>query len=75
MQSRWIVLVWLTAPASVGSILTDGGTRCHVLGIDRKSGNCAGIIIPYHHAGSNHIRDYRSRRAHPDLEYAAGNLK
>jgi predicted P-loop ATPase len=44
--------------------------------IGRKSGNYAGIIIPYHHPGSDHIRDYRLRRDQPDLEYdSAGNLK
>ena len=44
--------------------------------VGRKSGNYAGIIIPYHHPGSDHIREYRLRRDQPDLEYdSAGNLK
>jgi hypothetical protein len=44
--------------------------------IRRKSGDCAGILIPYFLPGSDQIREYRLRRVHPDLECdAAGNLK
>ena len=44
--------------------------------VGRKNGNYAGILIPYLHPESGHIRDYRLRRDHPDLEYdSAGNLK
>jgi hypothetical protein len=44
--------------------------------VGRKSGNYAGIIIPYFRPGANGIREYRLRRDHPDMEYdSAGNLK
>jgi hypothetical protein len=52
----------------------DSFTGAEVIG--RKSGNYAGILIPYFHPGSDHVREYRLRRDQPDLEYdAAGNLK
>lgn len=42
--------------------------------IGRKSGNYAGILIPYLRPGSRQLRDYRLRRDQPDLEYdAAGS--
>jgi hypothetical protein len=35
-----------------------------------------GIIIPYFRLGTDHVREYRLRRDHPDMEYdSAGNLK
>lgn len=44
--------------------------------VGRKGGNHGGIIIPYFHPSSNHVREYRLRRDHPDLEYdSAGSLK
>jgi hypothetical protein len=71
LESRWIdpALADRAGLRRVNS-LTGGEV------IGRKSGNYAGIIIPYHHPGSDHIRDYRLRRDHPDLEYdSTGNLK
>lgn len=42
----------------------------------RRSGGYSGILIPCFRAGSDHVREYRLRRDHPDLEYdSAGNLK
>src|SRR5215472_5289289 len=44
--------------------------------IGRKTGNYAGIVIPYFYPGSDRIREYRLRRDQPDLEYdLGGNLK
>jgi len=44
--------------------------------IGRKSGNYAGILIPYFRPGELQVREYRLRRDQPDLEYdSAGNLK
>jgi hypothetical protein len=44
--------------------------------VGRRGGNHAGIVIPYFLPGSNHVREYRLRRDHPDLEYdTSGNLK
>jgi len=44
--------------------------------VGRRSGNHAGIVIPYFHPGSHRVREYRLRRDHPDLEYdSTGNLK
>jgi hypothetical protein len=52
----------------------DSLTGAEIIG--RKSGNYAGILIPYFRPGSRQLRDYRLRRDQPDLEYdAAGNLK
>ena len=71
LESRWIDRA-LADRAGLRRV--DSLTGGEVIG--RKSGNYAGIIIPYHHPGSDHIRDYRLRRDHPDLEYdSAGNLK
>ena len=71
MESRWIDRA-LADRAGLRRV--DSLTGGEVIG--RKSGNYAGIIIPYHHPGSDHIRDYRLRRDQPDLEYdSAGNLK
>ena len=71
MKSRWI------EPA----LAERACQRCvHALAggeiIRRKSGDYAGILIPYCLPGSDQIREYRLRRDHPDLECdAAGNLK
>ena len=37
--------------------------------IGRRSGNYAGIIIQYFRPGELEIREYRTRRDQPDLEY------
>jgi uncharacterized protein DUF3854 len=71
LESHWIDR---TLADRAGLRRVDSLTGSEVIG--RKSGNYAGIIIPYHHPDSAHIRDYRLRRDHPDLEYdSAGNLK
>jgi hypothetical protein len=71
LESRWIDR---TLADRAGLRRVDSLTGGEVIG--RKSGNYAGIIIPYHHPGSDHIRDYRLRRDQPDLEYdSGGNLK
>ena len=44
--------------------------------VERKGGNFAGIIISYFRPGADHVREYRLRRDHPDMEYdSAGHLK
>jgi predicted P-loop ATPase len=71
LESRWIDRA-LADRAGLRRV--DSLTGGEVIG--RKSGNYAGIVIPYRHPGSDHIRDYRLRRDQPDLEYdSAGNLK
>ena len=51
----------------------DSLTGAEIVG--RKSGNYAGILIPYLRPGSDHVREYRLRRDHPEMEYdASGNL-
>jgi predicted P-loop ATPase len=71
LQARWI------DPAladQAGLRRVDSLTGGEVVG--RKSGNYAGILIPYFRPGSNQVREYRLRRDHPDLEYdSSGNLK
>jgi len=43
--------------------------------VGRKSGNYAGIVIPYYSPGSDCVREYRLRRDQPDFEYDSdGNL-
>ncbi len=44
--------------------------------VGRKSGNYAGVVIPYFRPGSDLVREYRLRRDHPEMEYdSGGNLK
>ena len=44
--------------------------------VGRKNGNYAGILIPYFHPGSDHVREYWSRRDQPDFEFdSTENLK
>jgi hypothetical protein len=52
----------------------DSTTGAQVVG--RRAGNYAGILIPYFHPGSYHVREYGLRRDQPDYEYdSAGKLK
>jgi len=71
LESRWI-----DRPLADRARLrrADSLTGGEVIG--RKSGNYAGILIPYFHPGSYRLREYRLRRDQPDFEYdSAGNLK
>jgi hypothetical protein len=44
--------------------------------VGRRSGNYAGILIPYFVPGGDSVREYRLRRDHPEMEYdSSGNLK
>ena len=40
--------------------------------VGRRGGDYAGIAIPYFAPGSNHVREYRLRRDHPELEVEPG---
>ena len=71
LAARWIDRV-AAEPAQLRRV--DSLTGGEIVG--RRNGNCAGILIPYFHPGSNRVRDYRLRRDQPDLEYdSAGQLK
>ena len=71
MESRWIDR---DLADSAGLRRVDPLTGGEIIG--RKSGDYAGILIPYYRPGSDRIREYRLRRDHPDLQYdSAGNLK
>jgi hypothetical protein len=71
LERRWIDR-GLAARAQLRRV--NSLTGAEVIG--RKSGDYAGLVIPYFHPESNRVRDYRLRRDHPDLEYDfAGNLK
>lgn len=71
LEARWIDRV-LADRAGLRRV--DSLTGGEIIG--RKSGNYAGIVIPYFCPGELHVREYRLRRDQPDLEYdAAGNLK
>jgi hypothetical protein len=52
----------------------DSWTGAQLVG--RKGGDYAGIAIPYFAPGDRHVREYRLRRDHPDLEAdSSGQLK
>jgi predicted P-loop ATPase len=71
LEGRWIDRALAD---QAGLKRADSLTGGEVVG--RKSGNYAGILIPYFRPGSNQVRDYRLRRDQPDLEYdSEGNLK
>jgi predicted P-loop ATPase len=71
LESRWIDR---TIAIRAGLRRVDSLTGGEIIG--RKSGHYSGILIPYFHPGSDHIREYRLRRDQPDLEYdSSGNLK
>jgi hypothetical protein len=71
LEARWIDH---SLALQAGLRRVESLTGAEIVG--RKSGNYAGIVIPYFHPGSNQVREYRLRRDHPDLEYdSAGNLK
>jgi hypothetical protein len=71
LETRWIDRA-LAEHAGLHRV--DSLTGGEIIG--RKSGNYAGILIPYFRPGSRQIRDSRLRRDQPDLEYdSAGNLK
>lgn len=71
LEARWIDS---TMAFRAGLRRVDSLTGAEIVG--RKSGNYAGILIPYVHPGSDQVREYRSSRDHPDFEYDyAGNLR
>ena len=71
MEARWIDC-GLADRAGLRRV--DSLTGGEIIG--RKSGNYAGIVIPYFRPGEGHVREYRLRRDQPDLEYdSSGNLK
>jgi hypothetical protein len=71
LEARWIDRV-LADRAGLRRV--DSLTGAEIIG--RKSGNYAGILIPYFRPGDGHVREYRLRRDQPDFEYdSAGNLK
>ncbi len=71
LEARWIDR---ELADRAGLRRVDSLTGSEIVG--RKSGNYAGIIIPYFRPGANGIREYRLRRDHPDIEYdSSGNLK
>jgi hypothetical protein len=71
LESRWIDRA-LADRAGLRRV--DSLTGSEIIG--RRSGDYAGIIIPYFRPGSSDVREYRLCRDQPDLEYdAAGNLR
>ena len=71
MEARWIDHA-LADRAGLRRV--DSLTGGEIIG--RRSGNYAGILIPYFRPGEVEVREYRLRRDQPDLEYdSAGNLK
>lgn len=71
LEARWIDRA---VADRAGLRRVDSLTGGEIIG--RKSGNYAGILIPYFRPGELHVREYRLRRDQPDLEYdSAGNLK
>jgi predicted P-loop ATPase len=71
LEARWITPEF-AARAQLRRV--DSATGAATVG--RKSGNYAGMLIPYVQPGSERVREFRLRRDHPELEYdSAGNLK
>jgi len=67
---------WISRDLAESALLrrVDSLTGGQIVG--RKGGDYAGIAIPYFAPGSPHIREYRLRRDHPDLEADSnGELK
>jgi hypothetical protein len=71
LEARWIDRT-LAIQARFRRV--DSITGAEIVG--RKGGNYSGMVIPYFRPGSDHVREHRLRRDHPDLESdSAGNLK
>ena len=71
LEARWVDHALVDR---AGLRRVDSLTGGEVIG--RKTGNNAGIVIPYRRPGSDQVRDYRLRRDQPDLEYdSSGNVK
>jgi predicted P-loop ATPase len=71
LESRWIDR---ELADRAGLRRVDSLTGGDIVG--RRSGNYAGILIPYFMPGGNSVREYRLRRDHPDMEYdSAGHLR
>ena len=71
LEARWIDR---TLAIQAGFRRVDSITAAEIVG--RKGGNYSGIVIPYFRPGSDHVREHRLRRDHPDLESdSVGNLK
>jgi len=71
LESRWV-----DRPLAQSAFLrrVDSWTGAQLVG--RKGGDYAGIAIPYFAPGDRHVREYRLRRDHPDLEAdSSGQLK
>ena len=71
LESRWV-----DRPLAESAFLrrVDSWTGAQLVG--RKGGDYAGIAIPYFAPGDRHVREYRLRRDHPDLEAdSSGQLK
>lgn len=71
LESRWI-----DKQSAESAFLrrVDSFTGSQLVG--RKTGDYSGIAIPYFAPGSSHVREYRLRRDHPDLEAdPSGELK
>ena len=67
LESRWIDS---DTARRAGLRRVDSLTGGEIVG-RKGGGDYSGILVPYFHAGSDQVRDYRLRRDHPDLEYDA----
>ena len=71
LEARWLSREFATR-AQLRRV--DSATGAATVG--RRSGNYAGLLIPYFQPGSDRVREFRLRRDHPELEYdSGGNLK
>jgi P4 family phage/plasmid primase-like protien len=71
MARRWIDKQLADA---VGIRRVDSNTGCDLVG-RRDHGSYEGLAIPYFLPGESHIREWRLRRDHPDIEYKDGKPK
>jgi hypothetical protein len=71
LEARWIDRR-LAEAAFLRRVDSFTGTQL----VGRKGGDYSGIAIPYFAPGSQHVREYRLRRDHPDFEASSnGELK
>ncbi len=71
LESRWISQE-LACLAKIRRVDSDTGRQ--LVG-RRDQGAYEGLAIPYFLPGDSHIRDWRLRRDHPDIEYRRGTPK
>lgn len=68
---------WISPEIADAAMLrrVDSPAGAETINYSARSGDYAGVLIPYAWPGEFHVRDYRLRRDHPDLEQTPHGLK